>query len=316
VAGSLKGFKDLLLLSNLELDQSYSELSLESENLGVGEVVLSPRSSLIGKNLLDIDFHKKYGVQVLAIWREGRPIRSRVREAELCFGDALLLHGPREKLELLCDDSDFLVVSSAFRRSKYTKKAPFAVISLLITMLLSAFQILPVHIAAFIAAVFVVLSGAITMQDGYKAVEWRIVVLVALLIPLGDAVSASPSVKLIGDLFSYVESVCGSYGLLIVVSLLASLFSQLLDGSLAIILITPLVITFSHSLGLSPLPYLMATALSASVAFLTPFSHKVNLLVMGAGGYKAKHYFKVGLPLTIITFCVMWLVVPIVFPFR
>ncbi|MCB0332424.1 MAG: SLC13 family permease [Bdellovibrionales bacterium] len=307
--------RGLVQLGELEIESTNVDSDIESSEVGVVEAILSPRSKLIDKTIRDINFSDKYGFHCLALWRQGRPIRSRVAREPLHFGDALLLRGPRRKIAVLAQDPDFVVLTDEIPKAKRVAKAPVALGGLFLTILLAVFQVFPAHIATFAGATFVALFGAIHMREAYREVEWRVIFLVACLIPIGNAVGDVGLVSIAAESLAGSVGTIGPLAVLIAFSLLSSLLSQTLDGTLTIVLLAPITIESASSLGISPYPLLMAVAISASIAFLTPFSHKAHLLVMGAGGYRAKDYFKVGVPVTILAFLALWIVIPMILPF-
>ncbi|MCB0318479.1 MAG: SLC13 family permease, partial [Bdellovibrionales bacterium] len=192
-------------LSQIELFESLGKLKifdqeeggdLESREVGIAEVTLAPRSNLIGKTLYEINFRQKYDLQALAIWRSGKPHRNDLTHLELRLGDALLLQGPRSKLNLLAEDSDFLLLSEVSSRPRGISRY-FAIISFLLLILLPAFNIKPVHVSALIAALVCILSGTVKIGEIYKYIEWKILVLIAVLIAIGTAFQTSGAANLI-----------------------------------------------------------------------------------------------------------------------
>ena len=164
--------------------------------------------------------------------------------------------------------------------------------------------------AAFIAASLVILSGSITMPEVYRAIEWKAIFLVAAVLPVGLAMERTGAAMLMANTVATVAGPIGNYATLAALIVLASLLSQGLDGAPAVVLLAPVVIQTADGLGISPYPLMMGVSLAASAAFMTPFSHKANLLVMGAGGYRSADYLKVGTPLTIVLVALMVLLVP------
>jgi di/tricarboxylate transporter len=315
VSGSVSAFRRLIELSQLEVGAEIAEPSLESQNYALIEALIAPRSRLIGRSIKDMSFREKYGFLVLAIWREGRPYRARLSDFKLKFGDALLLQGPRSKVSILADNPNFVTLADTKRTVPQRNRAWVALTGVFLMVLLSVFRLQPVHLAAFIGAVFVTLLGAITMERAYRQIEWRVVLLVGALIPIGVAIENTGFASLAAGVAASSVGDYGAHAVLLALVLISSAISQSLDGSLAVILLAPVGVQIANQLGVSPYPFVMALTLAASVAFLTPFSHKANLLVMGVGGYKVKDYFKIGLPMTILIFITLVLVVPIVFPF-
>ena len=160
-----------------------------------------------------------------------------------------------------------------------------------------------------------ILFGALKMEEAYRAVEWRVIFLVAALLPVGIAMERTGAALLLADGVTAVAGSLGPYAILAALILLSSLLSQALDGAPAVVLLTPVALQAAERLDLSPYPIMMGVGLAASAAFMTPFSHKANLLVMSAGGYKAIDYIRIGTPLTIVLLVLLVLLIPVFFPF-
>lgn len=172
----------------------------------------------------------------------------------------------------------------------------------------------PIHVAAFAGAVVSVLFGALDMEEAYRIIEWRALFLVAAVLPVGVAMESSGAAAWMAGSVVEVAGAFGPYAFLASLALLASLLSQGLDGAPTVVILAPVVILAAEQLGVSPYPLMMIVGLAASAAFMTPFSHKANLLVMNAGGYRAMDYVRVGTPLTIIILALLVFLVPIFFP--
>jgi di/tricarboxylate transporter len=291
---------------------SGSELEAEDEVLV--EVAVAPRSSVAGKTLRELDFRNRYGLLALSIWRQGGPIHGDLADIPLRLGDALLLQCRRRRAEALVADPDFVLLTGAIAPRR-VRKAPVALggLALMIVLVVSGWQ--PIHVAAFTAATLVVLGGAVKMPEAYRAIEWRAIFLVAAVLPVGVAMERTGAAGLLAAGVGAVAEPLGPYGVLAALVVLSSLLSQGLDGAPAVVLLTPVVLDAAATLGLSPYPLMMGVALAASAAFMTPFSHKANLLVMGAGGYRSLDYLRVGTPLTVVLLVLMVLLIPWFFPF-
>lgn len=317
VAGEPWRIQSLLELGDIQVDPDADRAVLESARVKMVEATVAPRSSVAGKTLRQLEFRDRYGLQVLAVWRGGERLDGDLAELALRFGDAFLLQGPRERAEKLAADPDFLVLSSLTQEPRRSHKAPWAIAALvtMIAMVVTGWQ--PIHVAAFTAAVGVILSGALRMEEAYRAIEWRAIFLVAALLPIGLAMERSGLAGLLGQAVAAAGSEpFGAYGVLAAVVILASLLSQALDGAPAVVLIAPVALGAAEHLGINPHALMMGAGLAPSVAFMTPFSQKTNLLVMGAGGYRAKDFLKVGTPLTLIILVLLVVLVPIFFPLR
>ena len=315
VAADASKLVDLLELGDVELDTEAQTSALESEDVGMVEVAVAPRSEAAGRTLVELRFRERIGLMALALWRGGEAIRSDLAHIPLQFGDALLLQGPRKKIQLLVEEPDFVVLSQAHQVARRTHRAPHALCGLLFMIVVVASGWQPIHVAAFAAASLVVLAGALSMQEAYRAIEWRAIFLVAAVLPVGVAMERTGAAQLLASSVTAAAPL-GPYAILAGLVVLASLLSQGLDGAPAVVLMAPVVLQTADNLGLSPYPLMMGVSLAASAAFMTPFSHKANLLVMGAGGYRSKDYLRVGTPLTLMLFVLLVLLVPVFFPFH
>ena len=306
--------EDLVRIGDIQVDSRVDEADLESEDFGVVEVALAPRSAVVGKRLRDLEFRNRFGLQLLAVWREGRSIYTGLADLVFRFGDALLVQGPWERIRLLGSNPDFVVLSPVGLRPRRHKKAPFALGALLLMIGLVVSGAQPIHVAAFIAASLVLLFRTVTMEEAYRAIEWRTIFLVAAVLPVGFAVERTGAALLVATTVREVAGPLGNYAVLVSLVLLASLLSQCLDGAPAVVLLAPIALETAVQLGINPYAAMMGVSLAASAAFMTPFSHKANLLVMGAGGYRAIDYARVGTPLTIVVLAILVMLVPVFFP--
>ena len=316
VSGKTTQMLRLLNMGHVEVGGDVPRGALESDDVGLVEAVVAPRSSAVGRSMRDLDFRQRFGLRALAIWRGGEPIRSGLADLSLRLGDGVLLHGPREKASLLEADPDFVVLSSDVAQGPHRPaKAAAALGALLIMVLLVVTGLFPIQIAAFTAATLVVLLRALKMEEAYRAVEWRAVFLVAAILPVGVAMERTGAATLLADTVAGLAGGVGPHAVLVALMILSSLLSQGLDGAPTVVILGPVVVGTAQQLGLSPYPLMMGVGLAASAAFMTPFSHKANLLVMGAGGYRAVDYIKVGAPLTVAVLAVLALMIPLLLPF-
>ena len=315
VTGEPARVGSLMGVGNVELEGEASETKIESASVRVVEAVVAPRSAIAGHTLEELNFREHYNLQVLAIWREGEPVHEGLADIRLRIGDALLLQGRAAKIELLGPNPDFLMLTPGLEEVRRTKKAPFALAGLGMMVLFVVGGYFPIQVAAFAAAVFVVLTGALTMQEAYRAIEWRAIFLVAAVLPVGVAMERSGAAALMAN--GIVDSVgsIGPFAVLVSLLVLSSALSQGLDGAPTVVLLAPVVFLAAEQLSISPRPLIMGVGLAASAAFLTPFSHKANLLVMSAGGYRVGDFTRVGSALTIIVLGLLALMIPWLLPF-
>jgi len=312
--------EDLLTVDGLQTLRIESEpppelSELESAEVGLVETVLSPHTTLVGKTLREIHFRVKYGLSVLAIWREGRAYYSNLGDMALRFGDALLLHGARERIQLLGREPDFLVLTEEAQEAPRTNKALLAVLIMVVVLLPVIFGLVPIAIMVVVGVALMVLTGCLTMDEAYRSIEWKAVFLIAGMIPLGIAMQKTGAASFVA---TWMVNLLGTYGPTVVMAglyILTSLASQMMPNAAVAVLLAPIAINTAADMGVSPYPLMMTVAVAVSAAFLSPMGHPANLLVMGPGGYRFRDYIRVGLPLTLVVLVVVMLVMPIFWPF-
>ncbi|MDH3732808.1 MAG: SLC13 family permease [Gemmatimonadota bacterium] len=286
---------------------------LESDDVCLAELVLSPRSTVAGRTLVDVRFRDRFGMNVVAVMRGGTVYRD-LRYFPLRFGDALLIHGPRGKLELLADDPDFLIITGEVEEVPLTRRAPLSALLMagVVGSVIAGW--VPIYIAAVTGAVLMVLTRCLTMDEAYRAIEWQAVFLIAGMLPLGLALGETGAADL---LTRGVVGTVGGLGPIAVVAalyILSAMCAQVMPTAAVAILVAPIALNTAADLGLSPHALMMTVALSASASFMSPVAHPANVLIMGPGGYRFTDYIKVGLPLTIICLLVTVLLLPIFWP--
>jgi di/tricarboxylate transporter len=317
IEGSKEELQELSGLQNLEIDREIGSRvdDLESEQIGLAEAVLSPHSTLFGQTLKQIGFREKYGLSVIAIWREGRAYRTNLGDFPLRLGDALLLYGHRERMKRLAREPDFLVLYEEAQAVPDLSKAPRALVIMALVIGSVMLGWLPISLAAVTGAALMILTRCLSMEEGYRAIEWRAVFLIAGTIPLGAAMEQTGAAHLIASQMVGLIGNLGPFGVLAGIFMLTSAATQAMPSVAVVVLLAPITLNVAQDLSFSPYPLMMAVAIAASTGFHSPVSHPANVLVLGPGGYRYADYFKVGLPLTVVVFVLTILVLPLLFPF-
>ncbi len=273
---------------------------LASDTISLFEVVLAPRSHAAGKTLRAIHFREKFDLNVVAIWRKGRPRRVGLADIPLQLGDALLVLGRRDRARVLQSEGDFIVLTDTGDESLRTKKMPYAVAIIVVTIGIAALGWLAIAEAMLAGALAMVLIGALTMDEAYQAIEWKSIFLIAAMLPVGLAMTKTGVADAIGQML--VRLVDGAGPLAIVAGLLVitMLLTQVMSGPAAVVILAPIAIHTAQALKLDPRMFALAVAYGGSLAFMTPLGHPVNILVMGPGGYKFSDFLRVGVWLTLL----------------
>ncbi len=316
VQGTVENIQALRGLEELRIDRTKPAIEgLETANIGLTEVVLSPHTTLAGKNLNQLHFREKYGLNVLAIWRGGQAYTTELRDMALRFGDALLLYGTREKMQLLGSEADFLVLSEEAQAPLRTKKAPIAILIMGAVLLSVIVGWLPIAIAAVLGGALMVLLGVLTMDEAHRYIEWPAVFLIAGMLPLGIAMQNSGAAQYIADGMMALVGDFGTLAILAGLFVMSILASQVMPNAAVVVLMAPIALAAAVQADASPYAFMMGIAIAASASFMSPVSHPANILVMGPGGYRFSDYIRVGLPLTIVVFVIALIVIPIAWPF-
>ena len=232
----------------------------------------------------------------------------------LQFGDALLVYGQRSNLEVLAQDPDFIVLDEAAARAPRLEKASVAAAIMVAVLLSAILGFVPIAIAGLSGAALMILFGCLSMEEAYRAIEWKVVFLIAGMLPLGAAIEntgvaqmgAAALIAAVGDL--------GTRWVVAALFMVTVLATQIVPTAALVVLMAPVALGTAGTLGVSPHLLMMTVAIAASSSFASPLSHPAHLLVMGPGGYRFTDYLKVGVPLTLVIFCVSVWLLPILWP--
>lgn len=290
---------------------------LLSQEIGVAEVVVAPRSDYAGVRLAESQIGEKFDVQVITL-RRGDKVLPR-KESELRFGDTLLVRGRWSAIERLRRESNnFVVVGEPDALSKQvvqlTARSYIALAILLGMIVLMVFSIVPTVIAVLLAAVLMVLSGCLSVESAYRSINWQTVVLIAATLPLSTAMQVTGGAELLANTLVSTVGAAGPIALMAGVFLLTAGLSQVMSNTATTVLVAPIVLTAALTLGVEPDAMMMMVAAGAASAFLTPIASPTNTLVFEAGGYSWGDYARIGLPLVILVLVVSLVVAPLVWP--
>ena len=287
---------------------------LEPGNVQLIEATLAPNTGLVGRTLRGVRFRDRYGFTALAIWRHGQAITQKLRDVPLHFGDALLLQGPRHRVRELQEGKDFLVLEPLEVEQLRRNKAPIAIAALMLAILLVVFADFNISLAMVIAAVIMVLTGCLSIEEAHESIDWRTVFLVAGMLPLGMAMEATGAAQYLADIMVGALGDYGATALLAGMYLLAALITQAMSNAAAIVLIVPIAVNTALALGANHLTFTMAVVIGAATSFLSPVGHKANVLVYGPGGYRFLDYARVGALLTVALLVVSMIFLPLFWP--
>jgi len=290
--------------------------AFESERLTLMDATLDPRSTLAGLTVGELNFRERYGIELAGIWREGEMVGTEIADERLQIGDALLLLGPRERLQLLSTDSDFLILTPLGQKPPDTRRAPLAALIMLAVVVSVMMGKAPISVAAVVGGSIMVLTGCLNMEQAYRAIDWRAIFLIAGMLPLGTAMADSGAATYLASQVMTLLGDAGPWPVIMGLYVLTAMATMIIPTAALVVLMAPIVLSAMGDMGLRPETAMMAVAMAASASFTSPISHPANILVMGPGGYRFIDYLKVGVPLTIVVFITVMVLLPILWPLQ
>ena len=303
-------------------ENKHDGASLDFYDIGIAEVLLMSSSRMNNHTVKEADFREKFNVNVLGIRRKHEYLLHDLGDVKMHEGDVLLVQGGWKDIARLSkEDEDWVVLGQPLEEAaKVTLdyKAPVAALIMVLMIVLMVFDFIPVApvTAVLIAAVLMVLTGCVRgMEAAYKTINWQTIVLFAAMMPMSLALEKTGVSNLISD--TLVSSI-GGFGPLVLLAgiyFTTSLMTMFISNTVTALLMAPIALQSAIQIGVSPVPFMFAVTVAASMCFASPFSTPPNALVMSAGQYDFMDYVKVGLPLQIIMGVVMVFVLPLLFPF-
>lgn len=273
---------------------------LHSQDSQISEIVVTPNSPVLGRTPQEIRFNRKYGVNLLAASRSGAPQKGRLREFKIEIGDVLLLHGVEEDLQDAITKLNCYPLAQRDLDLKRSSKSLAALVVFVVAIASVAIGFLSIQLALGLATVAMVLLNIVPVREFYDGVDWPVVILLGAMIPLGTALETSGTTTL---LVNGILAVAGDLSPVVIIAMILIItmtVSDVLNNAATAILMAPIAYNIALSLNLNPDTFLMAVAVGASCAFLTPIGHQNNALIMGPGGYQFGDYWRMGLPLEIV----------------
>jgi di/tricarboxylate transporter len=318
----VEGARDALLNAKatvgLEMreDLQNANPTVQREALQLAEVLLLPRSPLLGETLVRYRFRERYGLQVLAIYRHGEAIQRKLSQVPLRVGDVLLLQGEREQLRTLTslEEQEIFHVLNAVNEEGYQwHRAPLAIAAFVGALALVAFNIVSLPVAVLLGALAVFLTHCISVEEAYRRVEWRALVLIGSMLALGVAMEETGTASYLAG--QIVELAGTSNPLLLLTGFfaLAVILTQPMSNQASAIVVVPIAIQTAVQLGLNPRTFVMMIAIAASTSYLTPLEPSC-LMVYGPGNYRFADFLKVGSLLTFVVYGIAIGLVPYFWP--
>jgi di/tricarboxylate transporter len=302
VEADSKALKALVDAAGLELvgSKEVGQEAVGSDEISVIEALVKPDSPMEGNTAWTLNLRWRYGVNLLGVARHGARLKERLRSIQFRAGDILLLQGATEALQEALQTLGCLPLAERGLRLGQPRRIVFALSLFGSAVTIAAAGLWPVHISLVAAGVAMVLARLVSLRDAYDAIDWPIIVLLGGMIPVGQALESTGGAQLIADGLLRISGQMPAAATLVIVLVGTMFLSDLVNNAAAAVLMAPIAMSVAYGMGASADPFLMAVAVGASCAFLTPIGHQSNALVMGPGGYKFGDYWRMGLPLEVI----------------
>lgn len=300
---------------DLHADQT-SDLALSvATETRIVECVVGPQSAYRGHSIADADLRRRYGIAVHALHRAGENLSDHFDTIPLHTGDLLLVEAGDKEFAALCAAGQLLPLAGGQRQPLRSKR--WIAGGLMVgVVLLSAVQVLPVSVAALVAAVLAIAFGCLKADEAYAAIDWATLFIIGGMLVIGSALERTHTVDLVA---LFVTSHSAAFGPMVMLSLMiltASILTNFLSNNAVAALLVPLAIETARQLQVDPRPFLMGVAFGASACFATPIGYQTNTLVFNAGGYRFGDFLRIGLPMNLLHWALASLLIPLFWPLR
>jgi di/tricarboxylate transporter len=287
---------------------------LKTDEIALSEAVVTPGSAIVGRSARNLDMAGRHGVNLLAIARQGRPLTDRINSVRFRSGDVILLQGEVERLNQVIATLGCLPLAE--RRLQLGKGQQAGLTAAIFAAAIIAATIgavsLQISLGAAVAAV--ILLNIVPVREIYESIDWPVVVLLGAMMPIGEALETTGATQLMASGIGDLAGAASPLIILAIVMIVTMTLSDVMNNAATTVVAAPIAYGVAQILGVNPDPFLMAVAIGASCAFLTPIGHQNNTLILGPGGYHFSDYWRMGLPLEIIIVAVSVPMIALVFP--
>ncbi len=296
-------------------DLKMEPMDLASETMMIAEAILMPQSNLAGRTIKELDFRRRFGVTVIAIYRKGHALATRIGGLPLRIGDVLLIQGRPDRLRDLADSPDLWILQETVHQPARRRKGLYAVGIFLVAVIASSFDWVPLPIAFLVAALAVIGTRLITMEEAYDLIDWRLLILIAGMTAFGLAMQKTGAAEYLA---SQIVTLTGSLPvamLMLAFAVLTILLTQPMSNAAAALVVLPVAMSTATKMGYDPRSFAVLVTLAASLSFITPFEPSC-LIVYGPGRYRFRDFMICGLPLTALVVAILMVMVPWIWPTR
>lgn len=307
--------KALAVRQGIELRPSRSKhTGADIEDVLLVEAVVGPSSSLVGKTLKSARFRNTFGASVLAIRQRGTVQHEKLGHTTLLAGDVLLIEAHRDRLPELRASRELVLVSELALQSFRTSKVPIALAVVAAVVGTAATGLLPIVVSAIAGCVLLVLTRCITLEETYRAIDWKVIFLLAGALTLGTALEKTGAASLLAAGLVKSAGLLGPIAVISAFYLLTSLLTEAMSNNATAVLLAPVAIGAAEVMQVDPRPLLMAVAFAASASFMTPVGYQTNTMIYGVGQYRFSDFLRIGTPLNLIFWLMATALIPVFWP--
>lgn len=310
----LSAFKDQARLE-LEPEFTLRDSQFSDAEQVLTEVMVAPGSRLIGHTLAELDFQWHYNATALAIHRRGEVSRDKLKDTRLTIGDVLLLVTSPDEMRALRGNRNLVVLSEREEPGGNRRKAWIAIAIMLAVVGVAFLEWLPIVASAILGCIALVALRCLEPEEVYEAIDWRVIVLLAGVLPLGIALQKSGAADFIAAHSMGLVGGWGPLAALATLYLLTATLTEAMSNNASAVLLTPIAAASAQALGVDPTPFLVAVAFAASTSFATPVGYQTNTMVYNAGGYRFTDFVRIGVPLNLLFWIIAVVCIPIFWPF-
>jgi di/tricarboxylate transporter len=316
VEGHVKHLLEVRETEGIDLkgDQVLHDADLSSEEISLFEALVAPGSRLEGRTLSGFNFRRRTGLMPLAIQRTGEALREKIERVTLRVGDALLLQGAPSDIETLKAGADLLVLGPIGVRVPRRNKRPAAIL-IMAGVVAAAAAGFPIVGAAILGAVLMIVARCLTLEEAYRSIDWKVLFLLAGVLPLGYAMTTTGAADLIARNVLLPVGSFGPVAALAALYILTTLLTEVMSNNSAAAVLAPIGIATAYALGVDPRPFLMTVCFAGSTSFLTPIGYQTNTMVYGPGAYRFWDFARAGWPLNLAFFILSVVFIPRIWPF-
>jgi di/tricarboxylate transporter len=296
-------------------EEGITDRNLSSDDIRLVEALVPPRSRFVGRTIAASDILRRFGSIVLALQRRGRVLRQRLDRIRLDPGDTLLLQCDTKNIQKIMASRDLVVTDELTDLYLRKNRAVVALVILGAVLMLAAIGVVPILFATLLGAVAMVVTGCISIEEAYQAIDWKIIFLLGGILPLGLALEQSGGAGWLTERLLKPAVNLGPVAVLATLYITTAILTEAMSNNAAAVLLAPIAFSVAGTMGVDPKPFLIAITFAASTSFATPVGYQTNTMVYVPGGYRFSDFSKLGIPLNLIFWAVAVLLIPRLWPF-